>query len=212
MLGCWFASGAVERQFWSSAHTRAILMERERWNVLSVLLLVLTGYFLGHPAKLLANKPVHTFISVAGLSCIALRAYLGYLRPDTFWRYRRIIIVGNRLIRIGAGILGNTYGGYEQGVRRFATQPDLTPREFAHVSCIGSFNAFFAPINGFLDFSLQVGGGKGRWVGGQGRGRARPVLCDCRQRLLRPAVHTPWAGPPRGRRCRWCWARCCTTF
>jgi hypothetical protein len=88
MLGCWFASTAVERQFWASDHTRAILIERERWGVVSVLLLVLGGHVLGHPAKLLANKRVHRFISVAALSALSLRAYLGYLRPDTFWRYR----------------------------------------------------------------------------------------------------------------------------
>jgi hypothetical protein len=80
---------------------------------------------------------------------------------------RRTILLAGRLLRIAQVAVGITRGGYAAGVRLAATQGGLTPREFAFFTCIAPFNSLLAPINAYLDFSLQVRGlvAGGLWLG-----------------------------------------------
>jgi hypothetical protein len=58
-----------------------------------------------------------------------------------------------RLVHLFTGIV---LGGFQRGYARAVAQSTMTLREYIYLTCIGALNAFLAPVNAYIDFSLQV--------------------------------------------------------
>jgi hypothetical protein len=189
MLGCWFLTKEVEREFWKSDYCRRKLMMMERWGVVSLIVILIQKLVLGHPRKLLSNPRFDFWVFIMPTTLVVgTRAVLSLFLPDVFWQNRQVVhcqraasrpapacprtqihssppplwprrrrvILSGRILRLVHLVTGIMLGDFQRGYAHAVAQSTTTLRHFTYFTCIGALNAFLAPINAFIDFSLQV--------------------------------------------------------